>query len=206
MSPDADLYLEKMSLEKYCANDQCELCRVDSFDELIERIKSGRLPGGACPHWPPAKLKAFTLALEAGDYLPAVPSIDTPRPAEPGLFEMNEPDAGSPLLITGNSEFTQAVLFAVLSRTLGPVRLMSIDTKGHTVDMAMVFKELSADAVAAAIGKESVKVEKSARVVLPGLAGSIANDLEAALGRGVEVGPVCAAELPLFMGEDWVPA
>jgi CO dehydrogenase/acetyl-CoA synthase gamma subunit (corrinoid Fe-S protein) len=40
-------------------------------------------------------------------------------------------------------------------------------------------------------------------LVLPGFAAGIRNELAAATGSPVEMGPVCAAELPLFFGGSW---
>jgi len=40
-------------------------------------------------------------------------------------------------------------------------------------------------------------------LVLPGFAAGIRDQLAAATGFTVEVGPVCAAELPLFFVERW---
>ena len=35
MAPDADLYFDEMALNKYCWAEVCELCRADSFVEII---------------------------------------------------------------------------------------------------------------------------------------------------------------------------
>jgi len=204
MAPDASLYLDRMDLERYCAGETCELCRVDSFEELIDKLKSGRLKGGTCHHWPEWKARAFEAALAAGERMPQVPSLTVPRPTEPGLVELNDAGGGDPLLVTGNSELTQQVMLAVLSWTVSPIRLLMVDTLGHTVDMAMVFGELTADRAAQAMS--SLEVSGEARIVLPGLAGPIEKELAQRLGRPVETGPLCAAELPLYMGRDWKQA
>lgn len=203
MSPDANLYLDKMELEKYCPKENCELCRVDSFDEFLDRIKKGGLKGGDCPHWPAKRLEAFRQAVTADQVFPSVPSIDTPRPAAPGLMELLETGPASPVLVTGNSEFSQAIMLAVLSLTVSPIKLVSVDTLGHTVDMAMVFKTLTADKIAEALGNAGINVEAGPRIVLPGLAATLAPELSQIVGSEVEVGPICAAELPLYMGDDW---
>ena len=40
-------------------------------------------------------------------------------------------------------------------------------------------------------------------IILPGLASEVAAELKALTGWNVIVGPVCAAELPLFLAEIW---
>ena len=203
MAIDADLYLEKMDLEKYCGGESCELCHADTFDEFVTRLKKGGQKQGVCPHWPPHRLEAFRIAVKAAEIIPPVPSLEVPRPAATGLLELLPTDDRSPVLVTGSSEFTQAVLLAILSLATAPVKLVSVDTQGHTVDMAMIFQAMTADKVASALSDAGVRPE--ARIILPGLADTLAPDLEKLLQRPVEVGPVCAAELPLYMGDDWGP-
>lgn len=204
MAPEADLYFSRMDLEKYCRGETCELCRVNRFSEFVERLKKGELKSGACPHWPESRLEAFRLAVSGEEFIPPVPMLEFPRPAEAGLLDLMPGDELSPLIITGNSEFTQAVMLAVLATARKPVRLLSVDCQGHTVDMAMIFKALTAPRIAGAFAEFEVSAgPERKRVVLPGLAASLAPELSSLLSRPVEVGPVCAAELPLFMGEDW---
>jgi hypothetical protein len=200
----ANLYLDRMDLARYCGGETCELCRVDSFPELLERLRSGGMATGACPHWPAWRREAFALAMNAGEFLPPVPSLPLPRPAPAGLIALNAAEAAAPVLVSGNSEFTQAVLLAVLSRTRAPLKLLSVDTRGNTVDMALVYGELTVAKIATSLRQDSGPPWP--RLILPGLAEGLAPELERELGTKVEVGPVCAAELPLYLGEAWIPA
>lgn len=205
----ADLYLDRIDLAQHAGTETCRVCRVDSLDELLKRLRSGRLAGGQCPHWPRQRVEAFRTAIDAAAVLPAVPSLDVPRPTDVGPMELNGPTGVSPALITGNSRLTHEVLLAVLSRTSAPMWMVSVDTLGHTVDMSLVFRTLTAEAIAGALGSGGPAAERFAgrfagRIILPGLAESLARGVSELLGRAVEVGPVCAAELPLFFGPDWV--
>ena len=202
MSPDVDLYLKKIELEKYCPAESCEVCKVESFGDFVAKLESGEVKSGACPHWPAGRLEAFRLAVTASDYIQPVPMLDLPRPATAGLIELISGD-DAPVLVTGNSEFTQAVMLAVLAMATQPLRLLSVDCQGHTVDMAMIFKALTAEKIANAFTDAGLDAARARRVVLPGLASTLAPELEQQLGRAVEVGPICAAELPLFLGEDF---
>jgi len=205
MPRNADLYLNRIAFDRYTSGESCELCRVDSLDELVNKLRRGEMPTGPCAHWPPERRTAFCTALDADQFLPRIPALEFPRPVDAGLFEFNSPTEKSPLLVTGNSEFTQAVLLAVISRTSSPLRVLFTDTLGHTVDMAMVFEVLTAQRVATAVEQAEVESSEPSRIVLPGLAAAIAPALSSCLNRSVEVGPVCAAELSLYMGDDWKP-
>ncbi|MBN1347305.1 MAG: hypothetical protein JXQ73_31735 [Phycisphaerae bacterium] len=205
MPLNADLYLDRIDLARYAREETCDVCHVDSMDELVARLRSGRICSGKCPHWPPERVEAFRLALDAGKLLPTIPSLDLPRPAETGLFDLNEPAPDSPLLVTGNSQLTHEVLLAVLATTTAPMWMLSVDTGGNTVDMSLVYKTLTPDAVAAALREDDrISPASPTRIILPGLAEPIAQPLAQALGRPVETGPICAAELPLFLSSAWL--
>jgi acetyl-CoA decarbonylase/synthase complex subunit gamma len=196
----ADLYLDRIDLTRYADTETCQVCRVDSLEELLDRLRSGQFCPGQCPHWPRERVDAFRLAIDAGRSLPAVPSLTVPRPTETGLFELNGPAADSPVLITSNSQLTHEVLLAVLSTTTAPVWMLSVDTAGHTVDMSLVYGTLTPQSIAHALQADDSPAEKlTGPFILPGLAESLAAPTSETLGCEVEVGPICAAELPLFL-------
>lgn len=200
----ADLYVDKIDLDRHVGGQTCRICRVASLDELVERLRSGQISAGKCPHWSAERIEAFRYALDAGESLPTIPSLEVPRPAEVGLFDLNEPTHESPLLVTGNSSLTHEVLLAVLSTATAPMWMLSVDTGGHTVDMSMVYRTLTTEGVARAMaGEDRLGDAFVGRVILPGLAEPLAEPLSALLGPHVELGPICAAELPLFLGPAW---
>jgi hypothetical protein len=204
MALHADLYLDQVDLDRYVGTETCRVCHVDSFELLIDRLRSEQQSGGLCPHWPPERVEAFRVAVNAGKILPTIPSLEIPRPTEAGLLDLNDPTPNSPMLITGNSRLTHDVLLAVLSTTTAPMWLMSIDTAGHTVDMSLVYGTLTADAVADAFDPIDQRADGfTGRILLPGLAKSLAVPVSRRLHRPVEIGPICAAELPLFFGSNW---
>jgi acetyl-CoA decarbonylase/synthase complex subunit gamma len=196
----ANLYVDRIDLTRYAGGETCQVCHVDSIDELAVRLRSGQVRAGSCPHWPPERIRAFHYALNARENMPTVPSLSVPRPAEVGLFDLNEPTAESPVLVTGNSQLTHQILLAVLATTTVPLRLLSVDTGGHTVDMSLVYETLTPGAIAASLETDHSQIARRAgRIILPGLAEPLADPLADALHRHVEVGPVCAAELPLLL-------
>ncbi|NQT14872.1 MAG: hypothetical protein HQ582_19110 [Planctomycetes bacterium] len=205
MTLEADLYLDRIDWARHAGAETCQVCRVDSLEELLARLRAGRICEGTCPHWPRQRIEAFRLALDAGEVLPTIPSLSVPRPTEAGLLDLNEPAAAAPVLVTSNSQLTHEVLLAVLSTTTAPMWMLSVDTGGHTVDMALVYETLTAEAVSEALrGCQSQGRDFTGRIVLPGLAEGLATPLSEMLARPVEVGPICAAELPLFFASDWV--
>ena len=109
------------------------------------------------------------------------------------------------MLVTGNSVFTQEVLLVILATTARPFFVLFTDTRGDALDMAVILGSFTADRV-----RRSFEVERLAErargsaLVLPGLAAGSRDEIAAATGRPVEVGPVCAAELPLYFGERWL--
>ena len=42
-------------------------------------------------------------------------------------------------------------------------------------------------------------------VVIPGLAAALSYEIEQSTDWKVTVGPICAAELPLFLADTWIP-
>lgn len=154
---------------------ECHKCGPQSCRELVEKIK---------------------------DVLPQVPSLQLPRPVDPALVELNNPQPGDPVLVTGNSEFTQAVLLAVLSTTQSPFFVLFTDTRGDTLDMAVILESFTPDRIRQSLENESLNAPGSS-LIIPGLAAALKDDIEKLTGWPVEVGPVCAAELPLFFGDRW---
>jgi CO dehydrogenase/acetyl-CoA synthase gamma subunit (corrinoid Fe-S protein) len=199
----ADLYLDRIDLSRYADTETCQVCRVDSQAELLDRLRSGKLCSGRCPHWPRERIEAFQMAVNAGQTLPTIPSLQVPRPTAAGWFGLNEPSAESPALITGNSQLTHEVLLAVLSTMTAPLWMVAVDTGGHTVDMSLVYGTLTTEAIAGAFQTdESRSPHFTGRIILPGLAETLSGPVCQTLDRSVEVGPICVAEIPLFFASD----
>jgi len=129
-----------------------------------------------------------------------------PRPSFSGLVELNSPDTGSLVLVSGNNEYTEQVLMTVLGTTVCPFFVLFVNTEGDTVDMAMIFQTLTAEKIREELKETGLENRmKAGQLVIPGLAASLKNDIEKLTGWRVRVGPVCAAELPLFLSEIWIP-
>jgi CO dehydrogenase/acetyl-CoA synthase gamma subunit (corrinoid Fe-S protein) len=199
----ADLYEEKIEIESYISSGDCRACGFFSREEFLEKLRSGRIKPSHCKM---AKMRFLSLlwAVRPNEILPEVEVLQLPAPGPTGLFPINHPEKDSPVLVSGNSTITAEVLTAVLSTTLSPFWYLVVDTDGHTVDMAIVYKVLTAERVMTGIRRENLdQTAPESTLFLPGFAATIRDDLAKLSRRSVNVGPVCAAEIPLFFGEKY---
>ena len=200
----ADLYLNKIDLLRYLPRTDCEECGETSCAAFVKHMKNGTRTPDNCPSLKGNQVRAFYLAMNAYQFLPQVPALELPRPAPEGLAEINQANESSPLIVSGNSEFTQEVLTSIMACTLSPFWLLCADCRGDTVDMAMVYQSLKAEKIAALLEKSKLNHGKAKReMILPGFASSLQAPLARQTGWKVRVGPICIAELPLFLGDDW---
>jgi CO dehydrogenase/acetyl-CoA synthase gamma subunit (corrinoid Fe-S protein) len=197
----ADLYLNKIDFLKYLPQTDCQECGEVSCAELVKQLKKGTRTPSACTFLTENQIRSFHLALRGESILPQVPALDLPRPATSGLVEINHPNESSLLLISGNSEFTQEVLSSIMAYTLSSYWLLFVDCRGDTIDMAMIYESLKAEKIMAAL--EEVAVHRRREIILPGFAAPLKQPLEQQIAWQVKVGPLCIAELPLFLGDDW---
>jgi CO dehydrogenase/acetyl-CoA synthase gamma subunit (corrinoid Fe-S protein) len=135
-----------------------------------------------------------------------VPLLIHPRTGYTGLVKLNDPGPESIVLVTGNNEYTEEVVLAVLGTTTCPFFVLFADTDGNTVDMAMIYKTFNAERIARSFTSNGMR-EKSTmtHVIIPGLAAELKDEIEKYTGIRVRVGPKCAAELPLFLSGIWIP-
>jgi len=200
----ADLYEKSIQIDTYVSSSDCRACGFHSREEFMNKLRSGQLKPSHCKM---AKNRFLSLlwAAKPDEILPEVEVLQLPNPGPAGLFPINQPEKNSPILVTGNSKLTGEVLTAVLSTTVSPFWYMVVDTDGHTVDMAMVYEALTAERVMQILAREKAdQIAPESTLFLPGFAATIRDNLAEQSGRTVTVGPLCAAELPLFFGKtDW---
>ena len=197
----ADLYEKSIQIDTYVSSSDCRACGFYSREEFLNKLRSGQLKPSHCKM---AKNRFLSLlwAAKPDEILPEVEVLQLPNPGPAGLFPINQPEKDSPIIVSGNSKLTIEVLTAVFSTTLSPFWYLVVDTDGHTVDMALVYEVLTIERVIQSLDRENVKdIAPASTLFLPGLAASIRDDLAGQSGRAVTVGPVCAAELPLFFGK-----
>ncbi len=198
---EASIYLDRIDVCRYWPPGAPLTC-----PEFMARLQAGREDSRDYPFLTPGQLQAFKLALKARNYLPTVELITLPQAVDPGVIPLNEPDENAPVLVSGNNALTFEVLGTLWAQGLTPAYFLLIDCAGNTVDMALVFEVFTPARLATALtGSGLAGMVKHRHLIVPGLTAPLAPDFAAATGWEIEVGPVCAAELPLFLGNRWRP-
>ena len=197
---EADLYLNKLDICRYCPEDVRSLCKA-----FTDRWADGKGSKEAYAFLKSRQGRSFKLVLEAKKYLPSIPLLNVPQPIEAGLFPINEPDEESLVIVSGNNRLTFEVLGTVWAQGITPAYFLLVDCLGNTVDMAMVyghFTPIRLKQMLSTSGLEN-KVNHH-RMIVPGLTAPLADEFAVITGWEIELGPVCAVELPLFLGDSWV--
>lgn len=202
----ADLYLERVNFLRYLNRTDCIQCGIESCEEFINALIKGSKKPQDCPFLSKNEAYAFEVALKTKDLWPEVPLLTHPRPSLVGLVELNNPNSDSLVIISGNNKYTEQILMTVLGTTIGAFFVIFVNTDGNTVDMAMIYQTLTAERVYKALKETGIEEKTLKReLIIPGFASSLNEDVEKLTGWKVEVGPICAAELPLFLSEIWIP-
>lgn len=198
----ANLYEDRIQLESYVSGEDCRACGFGSREEFLAKLRSGQLSANRC-RMNRQRFLALLWAARPQEILPSVEVLQLPSPGPTGLFPLNEPGQASPVLVSGNSTLTIEVLSTILATTSSPFWYLVVETLGHTVDMALVYGVLTPERIQKAFLVEGLK-KKAARseILLPGLAGPLCQELRLKMPCIVRAGPICAAELPLFLGPD----
>ena len=202
----ADTYLDRIDFLKYLPQTDCGECGGISCQEFVKDLKRGSKRPEDCPDISESLYYPFQVALDADKILPEFPCLTAPRPGPTGLTEINTPDDASPILISGNNVHTQDVITSILGTTKSPFFLLFADTRGDTIDMAVILESLTVEVISREVVESGILQRTSHQdIVIPGLASSMHDELKESTGWKVTVGPICAAELPLFFGERWLP-
>jgi CO dehydrogenase/acetyl-CoA synthase gamma subunit (corrinoid Fe-S protein) len=203
----ANLYIDRIDLAPYLTPAECQAAGVPDCAQMAARLQKGALRLEDCPALSPGKRYALSLALRAAEILPPIQSLEFPRPVAPDLFEINEPGPEAPLLVTGNSEFTLTVLTGLLALAISPFYLLQVDTRGDTADMAMIYRSFTPQRLDQALEAHRLADRvRHRRLLIPGVLAPLKEELAGYLsGWQIIPGPICAAELPLFLGADWQP-
>jgi len=204
MTSSADLYLDEIDLERYFAKETCKKCGANSCKDLIDKIKARSCSVAELTATTTDAAQALQTIVDMESGLPKVPVEQYPRLGTIGLAKLNNPSDGDPILVTGNNLFTQEVLMAVLASTCKPFYFLSADTRGDPIDMAVILRTFTPEAIRRVLdAEEMAKKAPSSPLVIPGRTHHLAESIRSETKRNVTVGPVCAVELPLFYGDTW---
>ncbi len=126
-----------------------------------------------------------------------------PMAQSPGIYELNDPEENSPVVVTSNFSLTYFIVSGELEAGRIPTWLVVVDTEGLSVLTAWAAGKFSGDLIGAYVLKSGVvdKVKKK-RVVIPGVVAGISGELEDELpGWEVLIGPREAAYIVSYMKE-----
>jgi CO dehydrogenase/acetyl-CoA synthase gamma subunit (corrinoid Fe-S protein) len=143
----ADTYLDRIDLLKYLPQTDCGECGAISCQEFVKDLKRGSKRPEDCPDISENLYYPFQVALEADNLLPKFPCLTVPHPGPTGLLEINITSDASPILISGNNVHTQDVITSILGTTRSPFFVLFADTRGDTVDMAVILESLTVEVI-----------------------------------------------------------
>ncbi|MCF8091144.1 MAG: acetyl-CoA decarbonylase/synthase complex subunit gamma [Desulfotignum sp.] len=124
-----------------------------------------------------------------------------PMTVTEGIFEINNPDENSPVLVTTNFALTYFIVSGEIEASKVPAWLLIKDSEGLSVLTAWAAGKFGGDDVGIFVKKCGIMDKvKHNELIIPGYAAAIAGDVEEELpGWTITVGPREAAHLPAFL-------
>ncbi len=124
-----------------------------------------------------------------------------PMTVTEGIFEINNPDENSPVLVTTNFALTYFIVSGEVEASKVPAWLLVKDSEGLSVLTAWAAGKFGGDDVGIFVKKCGIMDKvKHTELIIPGYAAAIAGDVEEELpGWTITVGPREAAHLPAFL-------
>ncbi len=126
-----------------------------------------------------------------------------PMATEQGIYELNNPDENSPVLITTNFSLTYFIVSGEIEGSRVPTWLLVMDTEGLSVLTAWAAGKFVADAIGPFVKKSGIADKvKHKSLVIPGFSASISGELEEELPDwNITIGPREAPHIPAFLKE-----
>jgi acetyl-CoA decarbonylase/synthase complex subunit gamma len=111
-----------------------------------------------------------------------------------------DPDASSPVLVTGNFVDTITVLDEIFNATGARLHLILSNTHGYSIDNAVEERWFKAGNIFAAMNTAGIaRLVRHTELLIPGLAEDFRSDVKRVTRWRVEVGPVSGFEIPLYL-------
>ena len=122
---------------------------------------------------------------------------------EQGIYEINDPDENSPVLITTNFSLTYFIVMGEIEASRVPSWLLVMDVEGLSVLTAWAAGKFVADAIGPYVKKSGISDKvKNLSLVIPGYSANISGELEEELPDWkITIGPREAAHIPAFLKE-----
>ncbi len=131
-----------------------------------------------------------------------------PVTVTPGVYEIGEPTADSPLLITTNFALTYYTVESDLSSNAIDCYLTAVDTDGIGVEAAVAGGQLTAAKIKKGLEDAGFDMKEKLNhnvLVLPGLSARLQGDVEDEVKCDVLIGPADSGRLPGWMEKNWPP-
>ncbi|MBW1865307.1 MAG: acetyl-CoA decarbonylase/synthase complex subunit gamma [Deltaproteobacteria bacterium] len=124
-----------------------------------------------------------------------------PMTVTEGIYEVNNPDENSPVLVTTNFALTYFIVSGEIEGSRVPAYLLIKDSEGLSVMTAWAAGKFAGDEVGMFVKKSGIMDKvKHTELIIPGYAAAIAGDVEEELpGWTITVGPREAAHIPGFL-------
>ncbi|SHK76553.1 CO-methylating acetyl-CoA synthase corrinoid iron-sulfur protein large subunit precursor [Desulfatibacillum alkenivorans DSM 16219] len=124
-----------------------------------------------------------------------------PMTVTEGIYEINNPDENSPILVTTNFALTYFIVSGEIEGSKVPCWLLIKDSEGLSVLTAWAAGKFAGDDVGMFVKKCGIMDKvKHQELIIPGYAAAIAGDVEEELpGWTITVGPREAAHIPGFL-------
>jgi len=124
-----------------------------------------------------------------------------PLATKQGIYEINNPNENSPLMVTSNFSLTYFIVSGEIENSKVPSYLYVKDTEGLSVMTSWAAGKFSADIIGPAILKSGITDKiKHRKLIIPGYVASESGGLEEEMkGWEILVGPRDAANLPAYL-------
>jgi acetyl-CoA decarbonylase/synthase complex subunit gamma len=124
-----------------------------------------------------------------------------PMTVTEGIYEINNPNENSPVLVTTNFALTYFIVSGEIEGSRVPSWLLIKDSEGLSVMTAWAAGKFAGDDVGMFVKKSGIAEKvKHQELIIPGYAAAIAGDVEEELpGWTITVGPREAAHIPGFL-------
>ena len=123
-----------------------------------------------------------------------------PPTVEAKLYEVGEPGADSPVIMTTNFALTYFTVFNEVEASRVPAWVVVVDTEGQSVLTAYSSENLSAEIAAKAMAACGIEDKVNHRdIIIPGYVAVMSGALEEEAGWNVIVGPREATAIPAYL-------